>query len=59
MISEYAMFITADFSVLTSSQAAEEAHEKLRHQTLQDGVMETDWVFLGDTLIAPGPAMQE
>ncbi|KAG8782238.1 hypothetical protein FRC16_002657 [Serendipita sp. 398] len=39
-------------------RSAEEAHGKLRHQSLQDGILETEFSFLGDQ-VAPGPAMQE
>ncbi|KIM22785.1 hypothetical protein M408DRAFT_332740 [Serendipita vermifera MAFF 305830] len=40
-------------------RSADEAHGKLRHQTLQDGIIETDFLFMGDQLPPPGPAMQE
>jgi hypothetical protein len=39
-------------------QSADEAHGKLRHQSLQDGILETEFAFLGDNA-PPGPAMQE
>lgn len=40
------------------TRSADEAHGKLRHQPLQDGIMETEFAFLGDYM-PPGPAMQE
>ncbi|KAG8824294.1 hypothetical protein FRC17_009132 [Serendipita sp. 399] len=39
-------------------RSADEAHGKLRHQSLQDGMIETEFFFAGDH-IPPGPAMQE
>lgn len=40
-------------------RSAEEAHGKLRHQSLQDGIIETEFAQIGDPTLPPGPAMQE